>query len=135
MSRPLVVTCGIIQREDLILAARRADSGLWELPGGKARAGETLKECLARELAEELGVQVAVGEPFAVAREEGLELHSFFCRVTKGEPRPLEHLELCWLTPARFAGLKLCGPDRELAEALKRRQNPAPTKETGHGPT
>ena len=60
------VTCAIIENEGKILIARRAAdqklAGKWEFPGGKVEDGESPEECLKRELEEEFGIQVEVGE-------------------------------------------------------------------------
>lgn len=114
------MTCALLLRRGRLLVARRADNGRWELPGGKREPGESLDQCLAREIAEELGVAVKVLSPWAQADdpERGIRLHCFLCRLEQGEPRPLEHLELRWVTPAELAGLALCPADRELAGRL-----------------
>jgi 8-oxo-dGTP pyrophosphatase MutT (NUDIX family) len=118
----LVVTCALIVEDGRLLLARRADTGLWELPGGKVEPGEGLAACLEREIAEELGCRAVVGEPFAVAKEEGrgLELHCFRCRLAGGRPRALEHRELAWVRPEEALALELCPADRELAGRLAR---------------
>ena len=119
---PLQVTCGVLRRAGRVLVARRADNRRWELPGGKQQPGEDLAACLARELREELGVEVRVLERLAVVRQRGpekhLDLHCFPCRLLGGEPQALEHLELAWVTPEEMLGLDLCPADRELAREL-----------------
>ena len=59
----LVVTAAVIERDGAFLLTRRLDGthleGQWEFPGGKCEPGETLEQCLARELREELGVDAA----------------------------------------------------------------------------
>ena len=60
------VTAAIIELENKILIAQRKAKdnlfgGLWEFPGGKIEDGETPKECMARELKEELEIEVEVG--------------------------------------------------------------------------
>jgi len=63
------VTAAIIIRNQKVLLTRRGPSeklaGYWEFPGGKVEDGETLQECLERELLEELGVAAVVGEVMA----------------------------------------------------------------------
>lgn len=119
---PLVVTCAAIWQEGRLLLARRADSGLWELPGGKRRPGEDLAACLAREIAEELGVSVQVGPRLGLVRQRDqdrhLDLHCFACRLLAGQPTPLEHLELRWVAPAELGAYDLCPADRQLAGLL-----------------
>jgi 8-oxo-dGTP diphosphatase len=121
---PLEVTCAVILRGECLLLAQRANSGLWELPGGKAEPGESLAACLAREIAEELAVTVQVGPLLASQAgltPEGrpLSLHAFACRLAGGEPRALEHRALAWLPPAQALELALCPTDRALVERLK----------------
>ncbi|MBI4799431.1 MAG: (deoxy)nucleoside triphosphate pyrophosphohydrolase [Desulfarculus sp.] len=116
------MTCAAIWQEGRLLLARRADNGLWELPGGKQRPGEDLAACLAREIAEELGVAVQVLTRLAVVRQRDngrhLDLHCFACRLLEGQPQALEHLELRWVPPSEMAGLDLCPADRQLAGLL-----------------
>ena len=87
-----------------VLVTRRApdahQGGLWEFPGGKVEAGETLLEALTRELREELGVSVEAAEALMVLEHDygdkqvRLDVH----RVTRwsGEPRGLEGQPLAW---------------------------------------
>ncbi len=124
MSAPLVVTCGVIWRGARFLLARRADTGLWELPGGKLRPEESLEDCLRRELAEELEARVEALSYYGVVREErprALELHAFVCRHTVGEPQARVHRELRWIELPQMAGFELCPADRQLAAAFAQR--------------
>jgi mutator protein MutT len=129
----LEVACAVIWRGERILLARRADSGLWELPGGKARAGEELPACLAREIKEELDVTVEVLGPCGSVSERtpgrALNLHAFVCRLSEGEPQALEHRELCWVALEEMAGYDLCPADRQLAQIFAGRPPLAPDRE------
>ena len=77
------VAAGLITHEGRYLIARRKAgvhlAGFWEFPGGKREAGETLEECLHRELREELNVRIHAPIPFQTVRhdypEKTVELH------------------------------------------------------------
>lgn len=107
MPRHIDVVGAVIVRAGVILCARRgpggAAGGLWEFPGGKIEPGETPRDALAREVLEELGCQVAVGERLdstTLAHEQGtITLTTFVCDLIDGEPTPHEHAELRWLRP------------------------------------
>lgn len=120
----LEVTCAVILRGGELLLAQRRESGLWELPGGKAEPGETLPACLAREIAEELGVSASVG-PLLACQEgltpdgQPLRLHAFACRLNGAQPQSLEHRALAWLPLEQALELALCPTDRVLLQRLK----------------
>src|SRR5690348_11765277 len=86
------VSAALIFRQGKILIARRpADThlgGLWEFPGGKREPDETFEQCLAREVQEELGVKIAVGELFETVShryaEKSVRLKFFACRLLDG---------------------------------------------------
>jgi A/G-specific adenine glycosylase len=121
-----IVTAAIIHRSGKILIARRPSEGLlggmWEFPGGKLEPGEELPEGLQREIREELGVAVAVEEPFGVYRHGythfKVTLHAFFCRLLEGEPLPLEASELRWVTSSELADFPMGKIDRQIARRI-----------------
>ncbi len=123
-----VTAAVIVQGERVLLAQRRPEDmlgGLWEFPGGTCREGESLADCLRREIAEELGLEVAVGEKVAALRHAythfRVTLHLFFCRPLAGRPRPLECADLRWVTPEEAADLPMSRLDRRVVEILGRR--------------
>jgi 8-oxo-dGTP diphosphatase len=120
----LQVAAGVIVRDGRLLIARRARgegrAGKWELPGGKREDGESLEDCLVRELAEELGIVVEVGEPLASARHGSIEVTAFRVRSFVGSLEASVHDELCWIHPTEGSRFDLLEPDRPILRALQR---------------
>jgi 8-oxo-dGTP diphosphatase len=112
-ARHLQVSCAIIERAGLVLAAQRSQSmshpGKWEFPGGKIIPGESPAACLRREIREELGLEVETGLqlPPSTHRYPALTvtLHPFVCTITAGKPFLHEHAAITWLPPAELASL------------------------------
>ncbi len=124
----LEVTCARLCEGGRLLLARRRDSGLWELPGGKREPGEDLAACLERELAEELALGARAGRVLATVAHPGppaIRLHCLACRIVSGYPRPREHRALAWVAPAELGGYELCPADRALLPLWLRRASPA----------
>lgn len=121
------VAAGLIVREGHYLIARRKAGthlgGLWEFPGGKREPGESLEDCLRRELREELGVDVA--QPVHVRvirhdyREKTVELHFFRCTISRGEASALDCEEVRWVTPSELSNYEFPPADRPLIEELQ----------------
>lgn len=104
-----VVVAAAIERDGRYLAARRTKpdwaAGRWEFPGGKVEPGESETAALVREIREELGVEISVGErvPGEWPLHDDLVLHLYVATVTDGEPQPLDHHDaLRWITPEEF---------------------------------
>jgi 8-oxo-dGTP diphosphatase len=100
----LVVAGAILEKSKLLIAMRgprMSCPGLWELPGGKVEEGETNENALSRELIEELGIVVNVGERLAESRvvvgETHIQMVVFLCHRISGEPISLEHASLHWV--------------------------------------
>ncbi len=96
--------------------------GLWEFPGGKQEEGETLPDCIRREIREELDVGIKVGEPFGVYKQAythfKVTLHAFVCQMTEGSPKPLAATELGWFTRQELRDLPMGKIDRKISERL-----------------
>lgn len=120
------VTAGLIWKEGRLLVSRRARgahlAGFWEFPGGKQEPGEGLTACLARELKEELGIEVRVDAPLLTVDHEyekkRISLHLFSCTWIRGEPAALQCEEIRWVAWEDLSGLLLPPPDREAVERL-----------------
>jgi 8-oxo-dGTP diphosphatase len=97
-------------------------AGLWEFPGGKLLEGEAPAAALERELDEELGVTVLVGEPitFAVHEEPRLRILLLFysAGITDGKPTPREGQEIEWVAPAELRRYPTPPADAALVEML-----------------
>jgi len=119
----LVVGAAVL-RGGRVLAARRtappAAAGRWELPGGKVERGETPPAAVARELAEELGVDVEVTGwlPGRVPVGEDLELAVATVVLLRGEPEAREHARLRWVDAAGLDDLDWLEPDRPFLASL-----------------
>jgi 8-oxo-dGTP diphosphatase len=122
-----VVVAGVIIEDGRLLAARRthppALAGKWELPGGKVKPGETEVDALARELAEELGIEVEAGERFGAEVELGDNrvLRCRTARICAGRPAPSEHDQVRWVPAAELDELDWLPADRELLPELRHR--------------
>ena len=121
------VTAAVLRRDGKVLLAKRPSKGLlgglWEFPGGKVEKGEGLEACLAREIQEELGTEIRVGEPFGVYQHAythfRITLHAFLCGLTGGEPRPVEAAELAWVLPSDLGNYPMGKVDRLIARRLQ----------------
>jgi A/G-specific adenine glycosylase len=122
------VAAGVVRGEDgrLLIAQRPLEGllgGLWEFPGGKQEAGETLPECLMRELDEELGITVEVGAELCAVRHAfthfSITLHAFECRLVDGEPRPIQANALAWVTEDELDRYGFGKADREVIRFLR----------------
>jgi 8-oxo-dGTP diphosphatase len=121
------VAAGLIRHDGRYLIARRKPgvhlAGFWEFPGGKREAGESLVECLQRELFEELGIRVDLPIPYRIVRhdypEKTVELHFFRCAIEEGEAEPVDCAEIRWVLPEELTQFEFPQADRVIIEALQ----------------
>jgi 8-oxo-dGTP diphosphatase len=124
----IVVTAAVIERAGAYLVTRRPAGvhleGCWEFPGGKCEPGEAHDACLRREIDEELGVDVRVGQKIIQVAHEYpdriVELHFFDCELL-GEPVARLRQEMRWVPCDELDTLDFPPADRELLELLRRR--------------
>lgn len=130
MMQVIEVAAGIIAHEGRYLIARRKAGahlgGLWEFPGGKREAGETLEECLHRELWEELNIRIGPPTPFQTVRheypEKVVELHFYCCRIEAGTALAMDCAEVRWVSPDELTAFEFPPADQPVIAALQEAQ-------------
>lgn len=125
----LVAACALIDVDGRVLIAKRPKgkqlAGLWEFPGGKVEAGETLEGCLIRELKEELGIEVTESclAPFVFTSHLYETFHLlmplFLCRRWSGVVEAREHEALAWVKPSKLADYPMPPADAPLVAWLR----------------
>lgn len=124
---PVDVAAGLVFDHGrlLITQRRRQDhlGGLWEFPGGKRELGETFEQCLARELNEELGIEVQVGKPVASVVHAyptiKVFLQFFLCRWIRGVLRPIGCACFEWITLEQLDQYPFPPADAQILHLLK----------------
>ena len=121
------VVAAVIRRDGRILITQRLDdvhlARLWEFPGGKVEAGESLEAALRREIQEELGIGIVVVDEFHTVEHDypgkSVRLHFFNCVIEQGEPVSLGVADLRWVLPAELSQFEFPPADAELIEQLR----------------
>jgi len=110
---------------EVLIAQRPQDSllgGMWEFPGGKQEPGEDLKSCLQREILEELGVVIQVGDPLGVYQHAythfRITLHAFRCSLNGFQPTLKEHTDLRWVAVSDLKDFPMGKVDRQISNQL-----------------
>lgn len=120
-----VVMAAVAEMDGRYMICRRGPGrrleGVWEFPGGKLEAGETPEQGLARELREELGVEIEVDRILDAQLES--EFHEFIIlyyrvRIISGEPRLTEHSEIKYVLPSELMDYEFSTADKKAAERL-----------------
>ena len=125
--REIRVVAAVIWRNGRVLAAQRAAgatrAGYWEFPGGTVELEESDEECLAREIREELSLEVTVGEELLSVTHQypdlGVRLHAYRCECPEGEPVLRAHQALRWLLPAELDQVTWSEADRPVVAQLQ----------------
>ena len=124
------VAAGVIYRnaarEELLIAQRPLDGmlgGLWEFPGGKQEGGETLPECLQREIKEELGIEIAVAEAVTTVQHAythfKITLHAFAATHLSGTPQAIGVEDWAWVALVDLDQYPFARTDQKIIAALR----------------
>jgi mutator protein MutT len=121
------VAAALVFRDGKLLITQRYPGahlgGLWEFPGGKREPAETFEDCLVRELREELGIEVVVGELVESLihdyAEKTVHLRFFRCQWKQNEPEPLGCPAFKWITASELDDHTFPAADARLLGILK----------------
>ena len=121
------VGAAVISHQDKILLAQRSRDkfmgGRWEFPGGRIEENESVREGLAREILEELGVEVEVGKPLTIVAHQykgvvNVNLHVYFCKPKNVDFKISEHEDIAWVSPSELLDYDLAPADLKIAKTL-----------------
>lgn len=120
------------EQGQILIDRRRQEGllgGLWEFPGGKIEPEETVQECIVREIQEELGIEVAVGDRLITIDHTythfRVTLNVFHCRHVSGVPQPIECDEVRWVTLEEIDQYPFPKANVQIIEALHQTGRPA----------
>ena len=120
------IAVGVVWKGGRVLIARRSEDrmlgGLWEFPGGKIERGETAREAVVREIWEETGLRVRLGEPYVTVRHAyshfRITMTAFRCDWLSGRAKPRDSDELQWVLPERLKDYPFPRANRTITQHL-----------------
>lgn len=120
------VTCAVICRNGHVLSVKRGMEkprrGKWEFPGGKVHAGEEEADSLRREIMEELGVEIVIGERLIPVEHRypdiQIRLIPFMVEIERGDIRLVDHIAMAWLPLDKLHELDWSEADLEVLSQL-----------------
>jgi len=123
------VSCALIisHNGEVLVAQRSLNMHLplkWEFPGGKVEPGESARECLIREIREELGVEIKIVKKMSpVVYDQGkqiIRLIPFQCVLVRGQVKLTEHAAFLWLEPSALSTLDWAEADIPVVQNFMR---------------
>jgi len=127
LTNEIHVVGAVIIEDGLVLCAQRGQdqnlAGLWEFPGGKIEPGESPTAALEREIAEELGCIIEVGDLITTTTHEYefgiINLTTFYCRLISGTPTTSEHASIRWLRPEELLAIEWAPADVPAVQRIR----------------
>jgi 8-oxo-dGTP diphosphatase len=124
----IIVSAAILEHDGKILIAQRkpnAYMGLkWEFPGGKIEENESPRECLAREIKEELDLEIEVGEAFDIVYhrypEKNVLMLVYKCKLVRGQPKTIDCNDFKWIEPSELEKFDYPAADLPIVQKLIR---------------
>jgi len=125
------VVAAIILKKGLVLIDKRPREGLlggmWEFPGGKIELGENHPDAVIREIKEEIGIAVKIGELFGIYKHAyshfSVTVFSYFVEIVSGKPKALEVEKIAWVNISDLQEYPMGKVDRNISDDLKNRMN------------
>ena len=133
-----VIGIGVVINEagDVLIDQRLEEGllgGMWEFPGGKQEPGEPIEACIARELMEELGIVVSVGEALITLdhaySHKKLQFVVHLCDWCSGDPKPLASQQVRWVRPEQLKNYPFPAANARIIDALLGRLNTTSQRE------
>jgi 8-oxo-dGTP diphosphatase len=120
------VVTGLIRKGGKVLVGQRPPGqsleGQWEFPGGKIERNESPEAALARELNEELGIDAEIGKLKLASThtygDTGIVIMFYEVLFWKGEPKPVHHMELRWVTSSELHALPMPDANRRILSRI-----------------
>jgi 8-oxo-dGTP diphosphatase len=128
MAFPILVTAAIIEDKGKFLITQRQKGThnelRWEFPGGKLDFGEDPRECLEREISEELGIKIKAEEileysSYVYGGEKHIVLLGFRCTLVSGEIQKIKINDFAWVTPQEMSEYDITEADLPFVKKLK----------------
>lgn len=120
------VVAAIICKDGKYFATQRGYGefeGMWEFPGGKIEPGEEPEDALEREIQEELGISIAIGQLLCTTEYDypnfHLTMHCYLCSMLDGEIELREHKSSRWLAASTINSVEWLPADKEVVEKLE----------------
>lgn len=131
--KKIEVVAAIIHKDGKYFATQRGYGefeGMWEFPGGKIEPGESRVTALKREIQEELGIDINVGDFLCTTNYDypsfHLTMHCYLCTIKSGEIELREHKSARWLTSETLETIEWLPADKDIIKQLQStHQHPA----------